>query len=785
MAVMASLLASSVAVTTLSTPTPAAAATHPDTIDLDELDMVPVAMWGVSGQNPADTQTPSLDVLVWDFQQVGDRMFVGGAFLNVQESKNATPIPQPYLAAFDIETGDWDSTFTPQFDRAVYALDVSPGGALLVGGEFQSVNGQAREGLVALDPVTGAIDPSFTGSVERPWSALRAMVRSIEVHGDEIYVAGNFSHLNGANGVRTRVYKVGRLTGATGVVDTGWKPEVAGSGVWGIDVDPGRGEIYLAGYFTSVNGEAETGYFHTVDNTTGASVPGKIELPRNWIHSQLEMFDVAVGNDLVFVIGEQHIVQVLRSSDQEMVGYHLTGQRNEGFEWDGGFAGGAYQVGERIGDVIFAGCHCTYSTRFGMDSHYSSFTGQRTPHRLVMAYDANTGELIESFRPDIHSPRDGTWAIGSDTNGCLYLGGDFHVGGVDAGSPRWVGGFGKLCGDGPRVDGLLVDAESEWSYQDGGTPAPGWTSPGFDDGAWPTGTAELGFGDGDENTLLTPGSITYYARHRFDLDGPLPAGLDLWLKADDGAAVYLNGTEILRDNLPDGPLDETTQASTWRGGPDEDFIEHLVPASALVAGENVLAVEVHNVWAGNGDLGFDLKLAASGQVVEPPPEPFIELGEPWRHTDSSAGSAPVGWPGGIDDDVVPVAGPDPAQFGFGEGDESTVLVPGQEAYYFVKEFDVADPAASPTLRLKLLIDDGAVVYINENEILRDNMPDGPINWNTRPVTWKVGGDERIVEFEVSAEHLVAGSNTITVEVHNYWPGNADLSFDLGLEPWVG
>jgi hypothetical protein len=757
---------------------PPAAAANPDTIDLDALDMVPVEMWGVSGQDPSQTQTQTLDVLVWDFAQSGDRMFVAGGFLNVQESKNATPIPQAYVAAFDVDTGDWISTWTPTLDRVAYALDVLPNGSVLVGGEFETVNGQARRGLVALDPLTGEIDPSFEGAVERPWSSARAMVREIEIVGSDIYVAGNFSHLNGRGGSRTRVFKAGRFADAFGTLDASWKPEVTGSGVWGLAIDPARGEVHLSGFFSAVNGEAGTGYFHTVDTATGATVPGKIDLPRNAPGIQPEMFDVEVGDGLVFAIGEQHVVQVLRASDQQMLGYHHTGYSNAGFEWIGGFAGGAYQVGERIGDVIFAGCHCTYSTRNGMDSHYSSFSGRFTPHRLVMAYDAATGELIESFAPDIHSPRDGTWAVGSDTNGCLYLGGDFHVGGVDSGRPHWLGGFAKLCGDGPRLDGLLVDAESDWSYLDGGQAPAGWAEPGFDDGAWPVGAAELGFGDGDENTLLTPGHVTYWARTHFTLDGPVPPSLELHLKADDGAVVHLNGTEVLRDNLPAGPIDADTTALGWRSGDDEDFAVHAIPSAALVPGDNVVAVEVHNVWSANNDLGFDLRLAPSGEVVEPPPTPLVELGSSWATADSAAGAAPAGWPGTID-------GGDPtrpAQFGFGEGDEATPLVAGQETYYFAREFEVADPAVLADLALGLVADDGAVVYLNGTEILRVRMPaDQAIAWDTRPVIWASGADEDLQQHGVSGAALVAGTNTVTVEVHNYWPGNPDLSFDLSLE----
>ncbi|MGH1490854.1 MAG: hypothetical protein ACRBK7_15930 [Acidimicrobiales bacterium] len=755
---------------------PAEAMVHPDTVDLAKLNMIPEKIWGVSGNDPSQTQTESLDTLVWDFAQSGDRMFVGGAFLNVQENRTATPIPQPFVAAFDVDSGDWISTWTPVIDRVVYALDVLPNGSLLLGGEFETVNGTARNGLVALDPLTGAIDPTFSGSIDRPWSIKRGVVRDIKVTGSEVYVAGNYSHLLGVNGSRSRTYKVGRFD-LQGNIDTAWKPQVTGSGLWSIDTDPGRNEVYFTGYFSAVNGEADTGYFHTVDGTTGASVPGKVELPRNWPQSQPEMYDVAVGDDLVFVLGEQHVAQVLDADDQQMLGFYTAGAMEDQFVSPNYFAGGAFQVGERIGDVIFAGCHCTYSTRFGWDAFYSSFSGERTTHRLAVAFDASTGELIEDFMPDIHSPADGTWAFGSDTNGCLYIGGDFHVGGVDHGASAWLGGFAKLCGDGPRVHDMMIDNGEAWRFDDSGSDlGTSWRAAAYDDAAWSSGNAPLGFGEGDEGTVLTLGNVTYYARKTFQFDGVVPDSLDLRLKADDGAVVYLNGVEVLRDNMPDGIIGPNTTAVTWRSGAAEDFARHSVSSAPLVQGSNVLAIELHNVWAGSNDLALDVRLGASQDVVAVPPARLIEPGSTWRHSDSSAAAAPAGWPGDLAG--LPEAA---AEFGFGENDEVTTLVGGQETYYFARNFEVAGVGQVTGLNMCLLVDDGAVVYINGTEVQRVNMPDGAIGWDTRPSDWISNAEEGYVDYSIGAESLVEGTNVISAEVHNYWPGNGDLSFDLCLE----
>ena len=95
---------------------------HPD-VDVNTLDNIPVQTWGVTNEASHLSQTPSLDVEVWDIQQAGTRMFVGGMFLDVQEDRNTTPIRQAYLAAFDVNTGDWISSCRPVFDRTVTLKD--------------------------------------------------------------------------------------------------------------------------------------------------------------------------------------------------------------------------------------------------------------------------------------------------------------------------------------------------------------------------------------------------------------------------------------------------------------------------------------------------------------------------------------------------------------------------------------------------------------------------------------------------------------------------------------
>jgi hypothetical protein len=79
----------------------------------------------------------------------------------------------------------------------------------------------------------------------------------------------------------------------------------------------------------------------------------------------------------------------------------------------------------------------------------------------------------------------------------------------------------------------------------------------------------LGFDDSNQLTVTTPISfgsdkrnkhITTYFRHSFQVASGLNQDLILNLRRDDGAVVYLNGQEIVRDNMPDGPVPNSQQA---------------------------------------------------------------------------------------------------------------------------------------------------------------------------------------------------------------------------------
>jgi alkaline phosphatase len=173
----------------------------------------------------------------------------------------------------------------------------------------------------------------------------------------------------------------------------------------------------------------------------------------------------------------------------------------------------------------------------------------------------------------------------------------------------------------------LVGSGSTWRYDATGTDlGSGWRAPGYDDSAWSSGMAQLGYGDGDEQTVIprtSPVYPCYYFRHTFNVDDPATyTDLSLRILRDDGAVVYLNGTEVSRYSMPSGDISYDTWAAT---AADYSWDPATVIPNLLVQGANVLAVEIHQGNSTSSDISLDLELSAQQLVVDVTPPVIADL----------------------------------------------------------------------------------------------------------------------------------------------------------------
>ncbi|HVK59170.1 MAG TPA: lamin tail domain-containing protein, partial [Candidatus Kapabacteria bacterium] len=168
----------------------------------------------------------------------------------------------------------------------------------------------------------------------------------------------------------------------------------------------------------------------------------------------------------------------------------------------------------------------------------------------------------------------------------------------------------------PLAAQTLVAQGATWKYIDNGiSQNSNWRDVDFPEAGWKTGAAPLGYGDPVTTTVSygpssTAKYTTTYLRHAFNVTSRI-AGLDVRLRRDDGAIVYLNGTEVFRSNMPEGAVAYSTFASGVVGGTDETtFYSRQIDQSLIRSGKNVLAVELHQVSLDSTDLSFDLDLIA-------------------------------------------------------------------------------------------------------------------------------------------------------------------------------
>ena len=162
----------------------------------------------------------------------------------------------------------------------------------------------------------------------------------------------------------------------------------------------------------------------------------------------------------------------------------------------------------------------------------------------------------------------------------------------------------------------LIPFGASWQYYDlGNEPSGNWADINYNDNNWSVNNAQLGYGDGDETTMINateaPGSIlrTAYFRHEFTINDVNDfIGFEISLIHDDGAIVYINGVEAVRLRLKNGNISYNTFANSE--SLENELYIFSPPASSFVSGTNVIAVEVHQHNNADSDLSFALNIEA-------------------------------------------------------------------------------------------------------------------------------------------------------------------------------
>lgn len=442
--------------------------------------------WGLEGEG-ATENLDRWEALGWATEQVGGMMLVGGKFLEVTNGSQS--VDQPWIAAFDAGSGNVLPWWRPDVGGAVLAIENSPDGGVFVGGEMNTWNGQQLGSLVKIDPETGDTWPGFNSRV----FGGNSVVRDIRLEADGwLYVVGNFTTAS-SGGNPQAVQGAIRMNPNTGAIDWNWLPAVEDGSVWGVSVSPARNEVYLAGWFTSVDGQPNTDGFAGVSDTDGSVLRNRSTIPYNTCvgcTSYFRLYDViATEFGQVWVGGEQHALFILDESDLELDRMHWTGC-DLSQQPDCSRRGGEFQELERSGNRIYASGHFWGSHRSDTDvlmhsvqPQIATQTGTATGLiSAVGAYDVSTGIRDQSFNPKMSGDAGG-FAMAVATDGCLWLtGGVSQVG--EIGNQTAARDLVRLCDEGgagadPQPNPTAPVPVSCTATVDGTTVDLAWTVPEF------------------------------------------------------------------------------------------------------------------------------------------------------------------------------------------------------------------------------------------------------------------------------------------------------------------
>jgi hypothetical protein len=167
---------------------------------------------------------------------------------------------------------------------------------------------------------------------------------------------------------------------------------------------------------------------------------------------------------------------------------------------------------------------------------------------------------------------------------------------------------------------ILIPPGAVWKYLDTGVDQlSAWRALDFNDTGWPSGRAQLGFGENDQATTISSNrQITTYFRHRFTVaDRSAFANLSMWMLRDDAGVVFLNGTEVYRSpNLPAPPAVISYGTTSLSPNGENTIDTAILGTGPLLNGDNVAAVEIHQQSDTSSDVSFDFELQG-----QPPPQP--------------------------------------------------------------------------------------------------------------------------------------------------------------------
>lgn len=516
---------------------------------------------------------------VRSLQVSGPWLYLGGQFTHLSSGGGGSVYSRS-VARVAVGNGAPDAGWTPAFNGAVNAVDPSPGGdRLYAAGYFTLVDGATANKGAALQTVAGAPLVPWTPRFSNSGAQFQFTVLA---EGGRVWLGGS-EHSFFSYNAGTLALASGNITLRGGDFQT----STAGPGIvyGGCHCDD---FTYSEAYTWSNPGTTWTqadkiGIVGAWDSTTGEYLPEftPISKTRNG-HGAWASFVDSKG------------VLWLGGSYQSTV--RTTGAN----QWSGGFARFAArdaQAPSRPSGLSLA------ASGAELTASWSASTDNSGTVRYELLRDDRVVATASGLSVTVPVPQERSrWFVRAvDPSGNRS-----PSTAVVTFDPAQAPAFDPVVQEG---------AQWSWRYDGAALPA-GWASVGFDDGAWAQGAAPLGFGSTLVDTVIHTGAastrpLSAQFRKEFqvaDAGDWGSATVSVWV--DDGAVVFLNGTEIGRRNLPTGTIGQGTYATAAprTTSASQAPLELVVPGSLLVDGTNVLAVQTHLNYRSTPDVSMESTL---------------------------------------------------------------------------------------------------------------------------------------------------------------------------------
>ena len=595
----------------------------------------------------------------------GPWLYLGGDFTHITGGTNVNAVYARNAARVNVTNGTPDGTWNPALNGTVDAVDVGNDNRVWVAGYFTQGQGLAAFKAAQLDPVTAAPNQSW----QPTWSSTANYQQGLAVTPDKVFVGGSehslfsfdtttFAKTSGTIGVQggdlqTVRYGQGLIYASCHCNDwmytnaffwpsigTNWTEgdKVGYVGVW----DPNSG-AFIPDFSPALQTRRGSGAWASLTDALG----------NTWFGGDFTLAKTAAGPS----VWEGGFVRfpprdataptqpgALSATSNTASGAHLT--------WGASTGQTGYEVlrgGQVVATTTATGIDvpaATAPTRYFVRAVDAS--GNRSSTTSVFVLNppgAPPAAPAVSVVSTTYNTVNLSWSDGGSAVASYRISRDgVQVGSVNeptttfsdtglAASTTYgyqvvaVGTDGQVSSPGtasattaaqPNQNPNLVVPGSSWTWRYDASPwPPDWNSPTFDDSAWATGNAPLGFGSTSIATNIdvpAPTSnrpISAQFRRSFQItDKSALQSVSITTRADDGLVVYVNGVEVGRANMPTGTLTQNSWAtlaprtSTAVANP----VTFNVPLSLLVSGTNVVAVSTHLDYRATPDMSFDMSM---------------------------------------------------------------------------------------------------------------------------------------------------------------------------------